>query len=170
MLLARAQKRKCHELLEFWRPSGCRFWQNFGNLGIWWSFDGLWLPLISLMALGSRDTVGIIESSTLHCRGKNGLSKKIGQTNQKMIYFVIFVPNMYVSGKISALRPGTQTVMIFGTATKILKLPKTTRFQDLRVFAFFVGFCGVLRVFSLVVWCAASIILPLSHKIMQSKS
>ena len=81
-------------------------------------------------------------TSTLHCRGKNGRSKKIGQTNQKMIHFV---PNMYVSGKISALQPGTQTVMIFGTTKKIRKLPKTTRFQDLRVF------CGVLRVLSLVV-------------------
>ena len=55
-----------------------------------------------------------------------------------------FVPNMYVSGKISALRPGTQTVMIFGTTKKIRKLPKTTRFQDLRVFA---CFCGFLRAF-----------------------
>ena len=81
-------------------------------------------------------------TSTLHCQGKNGRSKKIGQTNQKMIHFV---PNMYVSGKISALRPGTQTVMIFGTTKKIRKLPKTTRFQDLRVF------CGVLRVLSPVV-------------------
>ena len=80
-------------------------------------------------------------SSTLHCRGKNGRSKKIGQTNQKMIHFV---PNMYVSGKISALRPGTQTVVIFGTTKKIRKLPKTTRFQDLRVFA---CFCGFLRFF-----------------------
>ena len=97
-------------------------------------------------------------SWTLHFRGKNGRSKKIGQVkiNQKMIHFV---PNKYVSGKISALRPGTQTVMIFGTAKKIRKLPKTTRFQDLRVFAFFLRvfafflrvFCGVLRVFSLVV-------------------
>ena len=84
---------------------------------------------------------GMNSSSTLHCRGKNGRSKKIGQTNQKMIHFV---PNMYVSGKISALRPGTQTVMIFGTTKKIRKLPKTTRFQDLRVFA---CFCGFLRAF-----------------------
>ena len=56
-----------------------------------------------------------------------------------------FVPNMYVSGKISALRPGTQTVMIFGTTKKIRKLPKTTRFQDLRVFA--AGFCGLFAGF-----------------------
>ena len=56
-----------------------------------------------------------------------------------------FVPNMYVSGKISALRPGTQTVMIFGTTKKIRKLPKTTRFQDLRVFAGFLrGFAGFI--------------------------
>ena len=60
-----------------------------------------------------------------------------------------FVPNMYVSGKISALRPGTQTVMIFGTTKKIRKLPKTTRFQDLRVFAGFCGlFVGFLRGFA----------------------
>ena len=52
-----------------------------------------------------------------------------------------FVPNMYVSGKISALRPGTQTVMIFGTTKRIRKLPKTTRFQDLR------GFCGLFAGF-----------------------
>ena len=51
-----------------------------------------------------------------------------------------FVPNMYVSGKISALRPDTQTLMIFGTTKKIRKLPKTTRFQDLRVFAGFLRF------------------------------
>ena len=83
----------------------------------------------------------LLLSSTLHCRGKNGRSKKIGQTNQKMIHFV---PNMYVSGKISALQPGTQTVMIFGTTKKIRKLPKTTRFQDLRVFAGFLQvFCGL---------------------------
>ena len=72
--------------------------------------------------------------------------KTIGQTNQKMNHFI---PNMYVSGKISALQPGTQTVMIFGTTKKIRKLPKTTRFQDLRVFAGFLRFfCGVLRVLS----------------------
>ena len=113
-----------------------------------------------------------INSSTLHCRGKNGRSKKIGQTNQKMIHFV---PNMYVSGKTSALRPGTQTVMIFGTTKKIRKLPKTTRFQDLRVFACFYRvfagflrvFCGVLRVLSPVVWCAANIFWPLSHQIQK---
>ena len=71
--------------------------------------------------------------------------RRIGQTNQKMIHFV---PNMYVSGKISALRPGTQTVMIFGTTKKIRKLPKTTRFQDLRVFAGFLRvFCGVFAGF-----------------------
>ena len=85
-------------------------------------------------------------TSTLHCQGKNGRSKTIGQTNQKMIHFV---PNMYVSGKISALRPGTQTVMNFGTTKKIRKLPKTTIFQDLRVFAGFLrfflrGFAGLI--------------------------
>ena len=76
----------------------------------------------------------------VHCRGKNGRSKKIGQTNQKMIHFV---PNMYVSGKISALRPGTQTVMIFGTAKKSENYLKQ---RDLRICGFlrffFAGFCG----------------------------
>ena len=90
-------------------------------------------------------TIFII-TSTLHCRGKNGRSKKIGQTNQKMIHFV---PNMYVSRKVSALRPGTQTVMIFGTTKKIRKLTKTTRFQDLRVFACFCGFLQAFCVFFL---------------------
>ena len=95
------------------------------------------------------ETMYLKYTSTLHCRGKNGRSKKIGQTNQKMIHFV---PNMYVSGKISALQPGPQAVMIFGTTKKIRKLPKTTKFQDLRVFAGFLRFfCGVLRVLSPVV-------------------
>ena len=84
-------------------------------------------------------------TSTLHCRGKNGRSKKIGQTNQKMIHFV---PNMYVSGKISALRPGTQTVMIFGTAKKTENYLKQ---RDFRICGLLRFFCGVLRVFSLVV-------------------
>ena len=53
---------------------------------------------------------------------------------------------MYVSGKISALRPGTQTVMIFGTTKKNRKLPKTTRFQELRFFVFLRVFAGFLRV------------------------
>ena len=83
----------------------------------------------------------LIYTSTLHCRGKNGRSKKIGQTNQKMIHFV---PNMYVSGKISALRPGTQTVMIFGTTKKAENYLKQRDFRDLRVFA---CFCGFLRAF-----------------------
>ena len=77
-----------------------------------------------------------------------------------------FVPNMYVSGKISALRPGTQTVMIFGTTKKNRKLPKTTRFQELRFFVcfcgLFAGCWGVLRVLSPVVWCAANIFWPVS--------
>ena len=92
----------------------------------------------------------LLLSSTLHCRGKNGRSKKIGQTNQKMIHFV---PNMYVSGKISALQPGTQTVMIFGTTKKSENYLKQRDFRIcvfLRVFAcfcgffagFFAGFCG----------------------------
>ena len=119
-------------------------------------------------------------TSTLHCRGKNGRSKKIGQTNQKMIHFV---PNMYVSGTISALRPGTQTGMIFGIWNS-KKKPKTTLNNEISGFAgfcvfsrFFLWvfcefFCGVLRVFSLVVWCAANIFWPCltKPKIMQSKS
>jgi len=48
-----------------------------------------------------------------------------------------FVPNMYVSGKISALRPGTQTVMIFG-ATK--KSENYLKQRDFRI-------CGFLRFF-----------------------
>ena len=64
---------------------------------------------------------------------KNGRSKKICQTNQKMIHCV---PNMYVSGKISALRLGTQTVMIFGTKPN----PKTTWNNEISGFAvFFLG-------------------------------
>ena len=46
---------------------------------------------------------------------KKRRSKKIGQTTQNMIHFV---PNMYVSGKISALRPRTQNVRNFGTLQK----------------------------------------------------
>ena len=49
-------------------------------------------------------------SSTLHFREKNGSSKNIGQTTQKISHFI---PNMYVSGKISALRPCTHIVRIF---------------------------------------------------------
>ena len=77
---------------------------------------------------------------------KNVRSKKIGQTNQKMIHFV---PNMYVSGKISALRPGTQTVMIFGATKKSENYLKQRDFRIcgfLRffgVFFFFGFFCGV---------------------------
>ena len=47
-------------------------------------------------------------SSTLHFRGKTCHFKKIGQTTQKMFHFD---PNMYVSGKISALPPRTQNVL-----------------------------------------------------------
>ena len=83
----------------------------------------------------------LIYTSTLHCRGKNGRSKKIGQTNQKMIHFV---PNMYVSGKISALRPGTQTVMIFGTTKKAENYLKQ---RDFRICVFLRVFAGFLRVF-----------------------
>ena len=82
-------------------------------------------------------------SWTLHFRGKNGRSKKIGQVkiNQKMIHFV---PNKYVSGKISALRPGTQTVMIFGTAKKSENYLKQ---RDFRICGFLHFFCGFLRFF-----------------------
>jgi len=77
------------------------------------------------------------EKSTLHCRGKHGRYIKIGQTNQKMIRFV---PNMYVSGKISALRPGTQTVMIFGTTKKTENYLKQGDFRICVFLRFF--FCG----------------------------
>ena len=87
----------------------------------------------------------MIISSTLHCRGKNRRSKKIGQTKGKMIHFV---PNMYVSGKISALRPGTQGRDDFWNNQKN---PKTTLKQrDFRMSVFlpvFACFCGVLRVY-----------------------
>ena len=67
-------------------------------------------------------------------------SKKIGQTTKNMI---LFVPNMYVSGKISALRPPpTYTKSeVFWNPNGFRKPSKTARFQDLRVFA---GFCGSL--------------------------
>ena len=109
-------------------------------------------PSINLLQQLSRGCGGkepwvCITSSTLHCRGKNVRSKKIGQTNQKMIHFV---PNMYVSGKISALRPGTQTVMIFGATKKSENYLKQRDFRIcgfLRFFGVFfffrVFFCGV---------------------------
>lgn len=58
----------------------------------------------------------------------------IDQTTQKVIHFV---PNMYVCGKISALRRRTKNVMKFGTLKSSEILPKTTRFQVLRLFARF---------------------------------
>ena len=86
----------------------------------------------------------LLISSTLHCRGKNGSSKKIGQTTQKMIRFV---PNMYVSGRISALRPCTQTVKNFWYSKKN---PKKYQTDEILGFAGFVrffflrGFAGFL--------------------------
>jgi len=56
-----------------------------------------------------------------------------------------FVPNMYVSGKISALRPGTQTVMIFGTAKKTENYLKQ---RDFRICGLLRFFCGFLRGFA----------------------
>ena len=111
-------------------------------------------------------------TSTLHCRGKNGSSKKIGQMTQQMIHFV---PHMYVSGKISALRPCTQTVKNFWNSKKIRKLPKHRDFRMCGLLRFFCGclrvFCGffarVLRVFSLIVWGAANIVCPLSHQVQK---
>ena len=58
-----------------------------------------------------------------------------------------FVPNKYVWENLSTTA-GYTNRDDFWNSKKNRKLPKTTRFQDLRVFAFF---CGVLRVFSLVV-------------------
>ena len=129
-------------------------------------------PSINLLQQLSRGCGGkepwvCITSSTLHCRGKNVRSKKIGQTNQKMIHFV---PKMYVSGKISALRPGTQTVMIFGATKKSENYLKQRDFRIcgflrfLVFFCFFAGFFAGLRALSLVVWCAANIFWPLSHQ------
>ena len=96
------------------------------------------------------------KTSTLHCRGKNSRSKKIGQTNQTMIHFA---PNMYVSRKISALRSRTQNVRNFGTLKKEENCLKQ---RDFRICGFLcVCFCvfffGVLRVCSLIVWGAANI-------------
>ena len=73
-------------------------------------------------------------------------SKKIGQTTKHMIHFV---PNMYVSGKISALRPPhTYTKSeVFWNSNGFRKPSKTARFQDLRVFAGFCGSLAFLRVF-----------------------
>ena len=83
------------------------------------------------------------KTSTLHCRGKNRRSKKIGQTNQKMIHFA---PNMYVSGKISALRSRTQNVRNFGTLKKEENCLKQRDFRIcgfLCVFFFSRGFAGL---------------------------
>ena len=63
-------------------------------------------------------------------RKKYSSRSKIGQTTQKMIHFV---PNMYVSGKISAPRSRTQDVKSFRTPKKT----KKARFQDLQVCVFF---------------------------------
>ena len=76
-----------------------------------------------------KQTKYIPPPSTL--QGKNGRSKKIGQTTQ-------WFTSIHVSGKISALPPRTQKRAEFWNPTKIRKLPETRRFQDLR---FFVGFC-----------------------------
>ena len=77
--------------------------------------------------------------SSTHSRGQNARSKKIGQTIPKMI----FVPNIYISGKISALRPRTQNVSNFGTLNKSENYLKQ---RDFRI----CFFCGFLRVLSLV--------------------
>ena len=87
--------------------------------------------------------------STLHFRGKNGRSKKIGQTTQKKNIMIHFVPDMYVSGKISALRPRTQNVRNFGT---IQESENYLKQRDFRIGGllrfFFARFCGF---FSLLV-------------------
>ena len=51
---------------------------------------------------------------------------------------------MYVSGKISALRPGTHSVMIFGTAKKSDNYLKQRDFRICGFLRFFAGFCGFL--------------------------
>ena len=53
-----------------------------------------------------------------------------------------FFPNMYVSGKISALRPCTQTVKNFWNSKKIRKLPKQRDFRICGFLRFLAGFCG----------------------------
>ena len=53
-----------------------------------------------------------------------------------------FFPNMYDSGKISALRPCTQTVKKFWNSKKIRKLPKQRDFRICGFLRFFAGFCG----------------------------
>ena len=58
-----------------------------------------------------------------------------------------FVPNKYVSGKISALRPGTQTVMIFGTAKKPENYLKQRDFRICGFLRFFAGFLHFFAVF-----------------------
>ena len=71
-----------------------------------------WLWILNCPHIGGRteNIDGIcIYTSTLHFRGKNGSSKNIGQTTPKISHFI---PNMYVSGKISALRPCTHIVGI----------------------------------------------------------
>ena len=105
--------------------------------------DGLYHPFIVILEI-TYSWAYQITTSTLHCRGKNGRSKKIGQTNQKMIHFV---PNMYVSGKISALRPGTQTVMIFGTTKKAKNYLKQRDFRICGCLRVFAGFCGLFAGF-----------------------
>ena len=80
-------------------------------------------------------------SWTLHFRGKYGRSKKIGQNKPKNDSLcskqVCFWENLSTTA-------GYTNRDDFWNSKKIRKLPKTTRFQDLRVFAFF---CGVLRGF-----------------------
>ena len=58
-----------------------------------------------------------------------------------------FFPNMYVSGKISALRPCTQTVKKFWNSKKLRKLPKQRDFRICGFLRFFAGFCGVFAGF-----------------------
>ena len=96
----------------------------------------------------------------LHFRGKNGRSKKIGQTwsnnpnNDSLCSkHVCFWENL------STTPPYTKRVE-FWNSTKIRKLPEQQDFRIcgfLRVFCVFFFFCEVLRVFSLVVWGAATI-------------
>jgi hypothetical protein len=76
-------------------------------------------------------------SWTLHFRGKNGRSKKIGQNKPKNDSLcskqVCFWENLSTTA-------GYTNRDDFWNSKKKRKLPKTSRFQDLWVFAFFCGF------------------------------
>ena len=119
-----------------------------------------WLWILNCPQIGGRkeNIHGIcIYTSTLHFRGKNGSSKNIYRSNHpknKSLYskHVCFWENLSTTSMYTHRED-------FLELRKNPKIPRITRFQDLRVFAFFCGFlrvflrvfCGVLRVFPRVV-------------------